>query len=125
MSAILSGLRAGEVPGLRWKDVDWEAGVLCAHQQLIYPRSGLRLGPPKGDSSKRAVDVPPQVLAALRRRRAVQIEEKLKAGPAWDEGEELRISIFTRPNGKPLNPSTLTRRYLTPFLKEHNGKLIR
>src|SRR5215203_428241 len=66
--AILSGLRAGELLGLRWKDVDFEAGILRVRQQLVYPRSGLRLGPPKRDSSKRAVDVPPQVVAALRRR---------------------------------------------------------
>ena len=118
VTAVLSGLRAGELLGLRWKDVDFEAGILRVRQQLVYPRSGLRLGPPKRDSSKRAVDVPPQVVAALRRRRAIQLEEKLKAGPAWDEGGEFKDLIFTRPNGRPLNPSTLTRRYLTPFLKE-------
>jgi integrase len=34
------------------------------------------------------------------------------------EGGEFEDLVFTRPNGKPLKPSTLTRRYLTPFLKE-------
>jgi hypothetical protein len=74
-------------------------------QQLVYPRSDLRLGPPKRDSSKCAVDVPPQVLATLRRRRAAQLEEKFKADPAWDEGGEFKgLLIFPRSNGKPLNP---------------------
>ncbi len=113
--AVLSGLRAGEVYGLRWKDVDFEQSILRVRQQLLHPRSGLKVGPPKNESSRRAVDVPPQVIEALKKRRIRQAEERLAAGTLWQR--QWDGLVFTRPDGAPLDVGDATRRVLRPLLK--------
>lgn len=111
--AVLSGLRAGELYGLPWEHVDFEGGVLRVRQALTQPRSGLTIGQPKNASSRRVVDVPGQVLDMLRKRKAVQAQEKL-ASPLWLDRWNL---VFTAPDGSPVNMKMSARDHLKPLLK--------
>lgn len=61
--AIFTGLRASELRGLRWADVDLDAGKLTVAQRA--DERG-RLGSPKSASSRRTVPLPPSVVAALK-----------------------------------------------------------
>jgi integrase len=56
--AVATGLRRGEVLGLRWQDVDLEAGRLTVQQTLEETRSGLAFKPPKTAKSRRCVPIP-------------------------------------------------------------------
>jgi integrase len=116
--AITVGLRRGELLGLRWTDLDLgEAGTptLRVGRQLQRMRdgSGLKFVPPKGGKG-RTVRLPPLTVEALRAHRARQAEQKLKAGPLYqDEG-----LVFATEVGTPLEPSNIDRRSFKPLLKK-------
>jgi integrase len=67
ITAIFTGMRLGELRGLRWSDVDLEAGVIHVRQRAN--RWG-RMGPPKSKAGKRDIPLAPIVINALRQRRA-------------------------------------------------------
>jgi integrase len=63
LTAVFTGLRASELRGLRWKDVDLKAGQLEVRQRA--DRFG-KIGAPKSASSFRAVPLPPELANALK-----------------------------------------------------------
>src|SRR5262249_2658272 len=63
LTAIFTGLRASELRGLRWSDVDLRGGELHVRQRA--DRYGT-IGPPKSAAGKRTVPLPPMLVAALR-----------------------------------------------------------
>lgn len=69
ITAIFTGLRASELRGLRWSDVDFSAGEVMVRQRA--DRYNV-IGKPKSESGERTVPVPPLALSVLR-------EWKLKA----------------------------------------------
>ncbi|MCO6386216.1 site-specific integrase [Aliihoeflea sp. 40Bstr573] len=63
LTAIFTGLRASELRGLRWKDVDLDKRVIHVHQRADRFNE---IGKPKSISGERAVPAPPMVISALR-----------------------------------------------------------
>ena len=63
LTAIFTGLRASELRGLRWHDVDLKRGELHVRQRA--DRYG-KIGRPKSEAGERAVPLPPMVVAVLR-----------------------------------------------------------
>jgi integrase len=63
LTAIFTGLRASELRGLRWEDVDLKRGELHVRQRA--DRYG-KIGRPKSEAGERTVPLPPMVVAALR-----------------------------------------------------------
>jgi integrase len=63
MTAIFTGLRASELRGLRWQDIDFKAGELHVRQRA--DRYG-RIGKPKSAAGERTVPLPPVVVNTLR-----------------------------------------------------------
>lgn len=61
LTAAMTGLRQGELIALRWKDVDWKAGLIRVRRN--YTRG--RFGTPKSKRSSRAVPMPERVAIAL------------------------------------------------------------
>jgi integrase len=105
--ALLLGLRRGELLGLRWADVDLDAGVLHIRQNLVRAGGELRIQPPKTRRSRRTLPLPPQVTAALRRQQVTQAAERATAGSSWaDNG-----LVFTTSLGTPMEPRNLTRHF--------------
>jgi len=66
LTAIFTGLRASELRGLRWEDVDLKRGELHVRQRA--DRHGT-IGQPKSEAGERTVPLPPMVLAVLREHR--------------------------------------------------------
>lgn len=62
LTAAMTGLRQGELIALRWKDVDWKAGLIRVRRN--YTRG--RFGTPKTKRSSRSVPMPGRVAAALK-----------------------------------------------------------
>ena len=80
-TALATGLRLGELLGLRWEDVDLQAGVLHVRQSLQHLggyQSTFRQ--PKTHRSARPVSIPVATADRLRRHRIRQAEELLAAG---------------------------------------------
>ena len=66
LTAMFTGLRASELRGLRWSDVDLKRGELHVRQRA--DRYG-KIGRPKSEAGERTVPLPPMVVAALREHR--------------------------------------------------------
>lgn len=124
------GLRQGEVLGLRWQDIDLDAGTLAVRHSLqwIRPAGHRQAAPhlvePKSEESRRSLRLPKSVTAALRDHRAHWRDEKLSHGERWLNEWDL---VFVGPSGEPLNPRTVWsdfRRKLTaaqlPAIRFHD-----
>ena len=101
----LTGLRLGEVTGLRWGDLDGE--VLHVRVQLQAtrdPEEPFVLCPPKSSRATRDIRLAPSAVEALRAHRVRQAAERLAAGPGWRGASDL---IFTKAEGGPLHPNTV------------------
>jgi integrase len=74
LTAIFAGLRASELRGLRWSDVDLQGGELHVRQRA--DRYGA-IGRPKSAAGERAVPLPPMLVAALREHRLASPKNEL------------------------------------------------
>jgi integrase len=111
--ALALGLRQGEALGLRWRDVDLDAGALHVRMALqwIYTQEP-RLVEPKTARSRRTLPLPPEVAVQLRAHRTRQLEERLRAGADW-QGEAWDL-VFAEPDGTPIDA-----RHLRHWFKAH------
>lgn len=102
MCAYLTGLRRGEISGLKWQDVDFLAGVIRP-QQAVW--NGQECGL-KSKAAYKPLPLPQKLRDALLELRA---ESKFR-----QDGDY----VFTARNGKPLNLSNWGRRKLKPLQKK-------
>jgi integrase len=103
VAAIGLGLRQGELLGLRWSDVDVEAGLLTVRYSLS--RGSRTLAEPKTERSRRTLRIPGAVLDALREHRRRQLEERLAAGSRWIDMDY----VFATHQGRPLMARNVLR----------------
>lgn len=114
--ALSTGMRLGELLGLSWGRVDLEAGTVHVHRQLQRLKGmGLVLTELKSAYSQRSIQLPREVVRALREHRALQERERLEAGQAWANKWDL---VFTTKLGTPIDPQNLTHRSFKRLLKE-------
>ena len=66
--------------GLTWKDVDLEAGILYVRQTRVMGETEIETGPPKIENSRREIQMPPTLIAALQEHKAAQTQEKARIG---------------------------------------------
>jgi integrase len=104
--AIMTGLRLGELLGLKWEDVELETGVLHVRRTAQWlPRQGTIFREPKTHRSRRPVALDRATVTVVREHRRRQLEEKLGLGPAYrDHG-----LVFATSVGTPIAPSNLRR----------------
>lgn len=104
--ALDTGMRRGELAGLRWSDVDLDAARLSVQRNRVLVGGQPVEGTPKSGEG-RSVDLDAGTVAVLRRWRSQQLQERMKWGPAWiDSGY-----VFTREDGEPLHPEHITSRF--------------
>jgi integrase len=110
--ALTTGLRIGELLGLKWSDIDLDARRLRVSRQLQRGQEGLIFTEPKA-ASRRTVDLPARTVEALKRHRKRQFEDALKAGGAPQDN----ALVFAAALGTPLGPEMVTQRSFKPLLK--------
>src|SRR6266511_2513316 len=103
----LRGLRRGEAAGLRWTDLDLDHRVIVIGQQRIACGRTVAVGPPKTASSRRVIALDRVTARLLRTHLRQQRAEHHTAGDAWQDSGY----VFTTPDGAPLHPDYLTRRF--------------
>jgi integrase len=96
----VTGLRCGELLGLQWQAVDWQAGRLSVTKAVWRGR----MKDPKTAASRRELTLPGPVVEMLARRR----EAAKYAGP-----EDL---IFCRDDASPLDPGYVRKSVLYPAM---------
>lgn len=102
-----AGLRRGEVLGLRWRDVDLDAGTLAVTQSLETTSQGLQFKAPKTAKSRRLVPLPAFATAALREHRTHQAEARLRLGAAYNATD----LVCSRADGGPWSPDSFSPRF--------------
>jgi integrase len=107
--ALTTGLRRAELLGLRWSDIDLDGGLLFVRQTLLRTEQGLAFAPPKTHRSTRPVPLSGIAVRALRRQRARQAEERLKAGETWEDHDLVFASMI----GTPMEPRNVNRTFET------------
>jgi integrase len=100
----LSGLRRGELCGLRWADVDLAAGTVTIAHNRVSVNGQPMDSQPKTDSSARTLPLTPALTAALRRALANQKTERLALGPDYGAGEH----VVCDEAGRPYHPDTIS-----------------
>jgi integrase len=80
-----TGMRRGELAGLRWVDVDLEARRLSIRRPRVVVANAPQTSEPKTARGRRALALDPVTVAALRRHRARQLEHKLAVGARYPE----------------------------------------
>jgi integrase len=108
--ALHTGMRRGELLGLRWSDLDLEVGTVSVKRSLDVDGTFKE---PKNQTSRRTVPLTLQAVEALRAHRVRQNEERLKAGAKWQDND----LVFPNTLGKPENPGNVYRRNFQPLLK--------
>lgn len=105
--AASTGMRRGELLGLRWIDVDLDAARVAIRQALVMVGSQIRVSPPKTKRSRRTIDLDARTVDAVRGWRKVQLEECEAWGEAW---QDLGL-VFTREDGSAINPMGWSRTF--------------
>ena len=106
--ALATGMRLGEVLGLRWQDVTDD--TLHFRQSLINLNGVYAISTPKTRRGVRRIVIDAETVAILETRRLLQIEERRKAGDSWGVvSPEYRDLIFTTEKGGPIHPRSFTQ----------------
>ena len=94
--AIYTGFRLGELLGLEWKDIDFDANVLSVKRTSLYTKEkGIYTDTPKTASSIRSLKVPQGVMDCLVKWKGLQDVQREKLGTQWIDTDR----IFTKWNG--------------------------
>ncbi len=104
---ILYGLRRGEALGLRWTDIDFDAGTIQIRQQLQRIQGQLILGPVKTRAGQRDMPLLDLAREALEGQAAQQAAHRTDMGSAWPATD----LVFTTRTGRPVEPRNLVRSF--------------
>ncbi len=105
---LATGLRRGELLGLKWPDLDLKSGTVTVNRGLVRAKGqGLIFQEPKTHYSRRTISIPLQVARELERHKAKQNIDKLELGKAYYNDN----LVFCTKEGKPLDPSEFTRHF--------------
>lgn len=111
--ALTTGMRSGELLGLKWQDVDWHKATLHVRRTLGRTSAGVTFGEAKTAKGRRAIALPGLAVAALREHRAAQLEERLKAGSLWEDND----LVFPNHVGRPMERQNVAKRSFKPLLQ--------
>jgi len=126
--AILTGARMGEMMGLKWSDIDFNARSIHIQRTLVELRgsrseNGIKgsptFSPPKTAKSVRSLTFGKELTNALLRHRATQEALRSESGNKWIETD----CVFTTSNGTPVWVSNFSARYRR-FLKQNGLRYV-
>ena len=102
-----TGMRRGEVLGLRWADVDLDRRRLSVSQAVILVAYKMVISDIKTDTGRRTIDLDGRTVEVLRAWRKRQLEERLLCGAAYQDND----LVFARPDGTPTNPDLFSQSF--------------
>lgn len=105
--AAKTGMRRGELMGLRWHDVDFERSTITVRRALVVIGWELQFSDVKTNSGRRTIDIDQRTLGALQEQR-----ERLQKDAANDGREfDPKGLVFGNPDGEPIHPEYITRAF--------------
>ncbi len=118
--AITTGMRLGELSGLRWKDIDLDRGIVQVQQTLVSMSGKLLFTEPKTRKARRSIRLMKVAIYALRKQRIWHLEQAMLFGPEWNK----HGLVFPNALGNPLDPTRLRTRFFA-FLEQESLPRIR
>jgi len=119
----MTGLRRGEALGLRWEDVDLEAGRISVRRALIPNGAVVVVSEPKTAKGRRSVALDPETVEVLKSQAAQQLDDQQRKGDDWNDTG----LVFTKENGEAWHPEVVSRffrqavkRSLLPEIRLHD-----
>lgn len=103
-----TGLRRGEVLGVRWRDLDLDARTLSVVQTITNVDGKLVFGKPKTSKSVRLISIDERTASMLRQHRRMQREDQIAMGPDWGNDGDL---AFTDEAGGPIRPEWFSKEF--------------
>ncbi len=88
---LSTGLRRGELLGLKWPDIDWKNGIITVRRQVARVNGEITEAPLKTKNSYRRVSISPQAIEVLK-------TQKAKTNSEY---------VFPSPNGGPISPDSV------------------
>ena len=88
-----TGMRRGEVLGLRWSDVDLKAGTVTIRSTRIRYGTTIATSTPKTARGNRTIAIGPATVAALKAWKRQQAEERLLMGAGWQDTAGLVVTV--------------------------------
>lgn len=108
---VMTGLRRGEICGIKWSDIDFNEGTLCIKRSVSTKEGGgVSIGETKTDAGVRTIIMPPSVATLLQEKQADAISE-------WV------FPHYTNPSD-PLHPSSAYKKLKT-ILKNNELPMMR
>jgi integrase len=93
--ALATGMRRGELLGLKWRDITLEMGSLqVARSMDRVAGHGVVESEPKTAQGRRRIALAPFAVEVLKQHRIHQLEARLKAGPNWNEHDLVFCNVY-------------------------------
>ena len=116
---LFTGMRRGELLGLKWVDVDFNNKILQVCRSLQYTKErGVFEDDTKNRSSERVMKLSQTAVNYLNAYKLYQLEQRLKVGDRWQNTGY----IFTNDIGEPINPNTISS-WFSKFMNRHSDRL--
>ncbi|MDO8636750.1 MAG: site-specific integrase [Dehalococcoidia bacterium] len=106
-TALYTGMRRGELLGLRWGDLDLDMATLSVVQTLQRVGGAYIIKEPKSQRSRRQVSLPPSLALLLRKYRTEQSALHVLLGKPLSDGD----LVFAHPDGMPFEPSVISHQF--------------
>lgn len=105
--AVTTGLRQGELFGLKWSDLEWETRKIHIQRQVQRQTEGLVFTEPKSAAGRRVITLGKGTIQKLHTYYDQQQKERVFAGDKWQDTD----LIFSTPIGTPLEASNILKIY--------------
>ena len=115
ITALMVGMRQGELLALTWKDVDFDKRTLHIRQSIRRVKGGLEVSETKTSRSRRTVRMPELVAEVLLEHREAQLKEFEVGGMRLEDINELNL-VFTNSLGRPIDASSALQKWFKDFL---------
>jgi integrase len=102
----MTGMRRGEVLGLRWSDLDLESARLSVRQALVAVGYDVVTSTPKSHNA-RVIDLDAETIRKLRRHRRHQNDERADWGVDYQDQD----LVVAKENGEPIHPHTFSQSF--------------
>lgn len=116
--ALLSGIRRGEMCGLKWSNVDFEEGYINIVENRIRVSGETTVKAPKTNSGTRKIYIPQRLIAILKKYHTQYRLNKMKYGRDFIDSDY----VLVKENGEPYQPQGITNCYVR-FLERHSDKI--